>query len=115
MEIEHTGKQSNTITQINIQVNKYEDEPQQISIKKSTAHSKKTQEIENFAPNGEEKGGKSTTTHAKSKNNLKALDAEIIEEVSEVCVGKLKLSGTDRNGRAGVEDNLDILDINGVE
>ena len=102
LEIEHTGKQSNTITQINIQVNKYEDEPQQISIKKS-------------APNGEGKGGKSTTTHAKYKNNLKALDAEIIEEVSEVCVGKLKLSGTDRNGRAGVEDNLDILDINGVE
>ena len=102
LEIEHTGKQSNTITQINIQVNKYEDEPQQISIKKS-------------APNGEEKGPKSTTTHTKSKNNLKALDAEIIEEVSEVCVGKLKLSGTDRNGRAGVEDNLDILDINGVE
>ena len=102
LEIEHTGKQSNTITQINIQVNKYEDEPQQISIKKS-------------APNGEGKGAKSTTTHTKSKNNLKALDAEIIEEVSEVCVGKLKLSGTDRNGRAGVEDNLDILDINGVE
>ena len=102
LEIEHTGKQSNTITQINIQVNKYEDEPQQISIKKS-------------APNGGGKGAKSTTTHAKSKNNLKALDAEIIEEVSEVCVGKLKLSGTDRNGRVGVEDNLDILDINGVE
>ena len=115
LEIEHTGKQSNTITQINIQVNKYEDEPQQISIKKSTAPSKKPKEIENFAPNGEEKGGKYTATHAKSKNNLKALDAEIIEEVSEVCVGKLKLSGTDRNGRAGVEDNLDILDINGVE
>ena len=115
LEIEHTGKQSNTITQINIQVNKYEDEPQQISIKKSTAHSKTTQEIENFAPNGEGKGGKSTTTHAKSKNNLKALDAEIIEEVSEVCVGKLKLSVADRNGIAGVEDNLDILDINGVE
>ena len=34
LEIEHTGKQSNTINQINIQVNKYEDEPQQISIKK---------------------------------------------------------------------------------
>jgi len=102
LEIEHTGKQSNTITQINIQVNKYEDEPQQISIKKS-------------APNGEGKGGKSTTTHTKSKNNLKALDAEIIEEVSEVGVGKLKLSGTDRNGKYGVEDNLDILDINGVE
>ena len=115
LEIEHTGKQSNTITQINIQVNKYEDEPQQISIKKSTAPSKTTQEIENFAPNGEGKGVKCTTTHAKSKNNLKALDAEIIEEVSEVCVGKLKLSGTDRNVRAGVEDNLDILDINGVE
>ena len=115
LEIEHTGKQSNTITQINIQVNKYEDEPQQISIKKSTAPSKTTQEIENFAPNGVGKGVKCTTTHTKSKNNLKALDAEIIEEVSEVCVGKLKLSGTDRNGRSGVEDNLDILDINGVE
>ena len=102
LEIEHTGKQSNTITQINIQVNKYEDEPQQISIKKS-------------APNGGGMGAKSTTTHAKSKNNLKALDAEIIEEVSEVGVGKLKLSVADRNGRAGVEDNLDILDINGVE
>ena len=102
LEIEHTGKQSNTITQINIQVNKYEDDPQQISIKKS-------------APNGEGKGGKSTTTHTKSKNNLKALDAEIIEEIGEVGIGRLNLSGTDRNGRAGVEDNLDILDINGVE
>ena len=115
LEIEHTGKQSNTITQINIQVNKYEDEPQQISIKKSTAPSKKTQEIENSAPNGEGKGGKSTTTHAKSKNNLKALDAEIIEEIEEVGVGRLNLSKTDRIGKSGVEDNLDILDINGVE
>lgn len=115
LEIEHTGKQSNTINQINIQVNKYEDEPKQISIKKSTEPSKKKQEIENFAPNGEEKGGKSTTAHTKSKNKLKALDAEIIEEVGEVGIGKLKLSGTDRNGRAGVEDNLDILDINGIE
>ena len=102
LEIEHTGKQSNTITQINIQVNKYEDEPQQISIKKS-------------APNGEEMGPKSTTTHAKSKNNLKALDAEIIEEIGEVGVGRLNLSKTDRIGNSGVEDNLDILDINGVE
>ena len=109
IEIEHTGKQSNTINQINIQVNKYEDEPQQISIKKSyAAHS-------NFAPNWVEKGGKCTTTHTKSKNNLKALEAEIIEEIGEVGVGRLNLSKTDRNGRAGVEDNLDILDINGVE
>ena len=115
LEIEHTGKQTNTITQINIQVNKYEDEPQQISIKKSTEPSKKTQEIENFAPNGGEKGSKSTTTHAKSKNNLKALDAEIIEEIGEVGIGRLNLSKTDRNGKFGVEDNLDILDINGVE
>ena len=102
LEIEHTGKQSNTINQINIQVNKYEDEPQQISIKKS-------------APNGEEKGGKSTTTHTKSKNNLKALEAEIIEEIGEVGIGRLNLSKTDRIGKSGVEDNLDILDINGVE
>ena len=115
LEIEHTGKQSNTITQINIQVNKYEDEPQQISIKKSTAHSKTPQEIENFAPNGGGKGAISTTTHTKSKNNLKALDAEIIEEVGEVGVGRLNLSKTDRIGKSGVEDNLDILDINGVE
>lgn len=122
LEIEHTGKQSNAITQINIQVNKYEDEPQQISIKKSTAHSKTTQEIENgegkpqnFAPNGEEKGAKSTTTHTKSKNNLKALEAEIIEEIGEVGIGRLNLSKTDRIGKSGVEDNLDILDINGVE
>ena len=42
LEIEHTGKTSNTINQINIQVNKYEDEPQQISIKKSPAPSKTT-------------------------------------------------------------------------
>ena len=102
LEIEHTGKQSNTITQINIQVNKYEDDPQQISIKKS-------------APNGEGKGAKSTTAHTKSKNNLKALDAEIIEEIGEVGVGRLNLSKTDRIGKSGVEDNLDILDINGVE
>ena len=102
LEIEHTGKQSNTINQINIQVNKYEDEPQQISIKKS-------------APNGEGKGGKSTTTHTKSKNNLKALEAEIIEEIGEVGIGRLNLSKTDRIGKSGVEDNLDILDINGVE
>ena len=110
LEIEHTGKQSNTINQINIQVNKYEDEPQQISIKKNcyAAHSK-------FAPNGDGKEGKSTTTHTKSKNNLKALDAEIIEEVSEVGIGRLNLSKTDRIGKSGVEDNLDILDINGVE
>ena len=115
IEIEHTGKQPNTINQINIQVNKYEDEPQQISIKKSSAPSKTIEEMEKSAPNGEGKGGKSTTTHAKSKNNLKALDAEIIEEIGEVGIGRLSLSGTDRIGRAGVEDNLDILDINGVE
>ena len=127
IEIEHTGKQSNTINQINIQVNKYEDEPQQISIKKSTALYGKPQEIENFAPygkpqkienfapNGEEKGPKSTTTHTKSKNNLKALEAEIIEEIGEVGIGRLNLSKTDRIGKSGVEDNLDILDINGIE
>ena len=115
IEIEHTGKQSNTINQINIQVNKYEDEPQQISIKKSTAPGKTIEEIENFAPNGEGKGAKSTTAHTKSKNNLKALDAEIIEEVSEVGIGRLNLSKTDRIGKYGVEDSLDILDINGVE
>ena len=115
LEIEHTGKQSNTINQINIQVNKYEDEPQQISIKKSTEPSKKTQEIENFAPSGGGKGSKCTTTHTKSKNNLKALDAEIIEEIGEVGIGRLNLSKTDRIGKFGVEDNLDILDINGVE
>jgi len=121
LEIEHTGKQSNTITQINIQVNKYEDEPQQISIKKSAPNGaekglEKSYAVHSkFAPNGEGKGGKSTTTHTKSKNNLKALDAEIIEEVSEVGICRLNLSKTDRNGKYGVEDNLDILDINGVE
>ena len=115
LEIEHTGKQSNTINQINIQVNKYEDEPQQISIKKSTAPAKTIEEIEKIAPNVEGKAAKSTTAHTKSKNNLKALDVEIIEEISEVGIGRLSLSGTDRIGRAGVEDNLDILDINGVE
>ena len=96
-------------------MNKYEDEPQQISIKKSTAPSKTTQEIENFAPNGEGKGGKCTTTHTKSKNNLKALEAEIIEEIGEVGIGRLNLSKTDRIGKSGVADNLDILDINGIE
>ena len=62
-----------------------------------------------------EKGAKSTTTHTKSKNNLKALDAEIIEEIGEVGVGRLNLSKTDRIGKSGVEDNLDILEINGIE
>ena len=114
LEIEHTGKQSNTITQINIQVNKYEDEPQQISIKKS-APKWEEKGLKKSAPNGEGKGPKSTTTHTKSKNNLKALDAEIIEEIGEVGICRLNLSKTDRIGKSGVEDNLDILDINGVE